>query len=144
MIILNKSKAVKVLKAIGLAPLRLFPGHNTVDEKVVPEYFKNAAAKGVQKECLSVVEGDLLSHEEKTQADKAKKKNDELNRAQKIIKASNEKLVKNDETISGQKSTIETQGEQLAEQKSIIEKMSEQMEQMAAKIEKFSKPKAKK
>ena len=39
MIVKNDSKAVIVLKAIGLPALRLFPGYNTVDQNDIEKYF---------------------------------------------------------------------------------------------------------
>ena len=88
----NNSKAVKVLKAVGLPPLRLFPGCNSVDKASLDKYFKNPAALGIRDEYLSIVQSPTQTDLE--QAEKAKAKNDELNKAKKVIQQQTAKLEK--------------------------------------------------
>lgn len=107
MIIKNNSKHTIVLKAVGLNPLRLFPGYNTVKNEGVEEYFKTEVAKANQKAYLSVVDGKDLSTDDMKAAKAAKKKNDELNKAQRVVRKQNEKLAKNDDTIKKQTDEIE-------------------------------------
>lgn len=126
MIVKNNAKAVIVLKAIGLPNLRLFPGYNTVDEKEIGKYFEgNPAAKGQQKMYLSVVEGESINPEDKIEADKAKKKNELLNKAQRVVKAQKKSLAKNDETISTQSKLIEEQAESIKELQDMMKKLEE-------------------
>ena len=114
MIVKNNAKSVIVLKAIGLPALRLFPGYNTVDENEIGKYFEgNPAAKGQQKMYLSVIEGESLNPEDRIEADKAKKKNELLNKAQHIVKTQKKTLAKNDKTISEQSKLIEEQAESI-------------------------------
>lgn len=106
MIINNKLKSVIVLKAAGMLNLRLFPGYNQVQENGIKKYFTSPAAKAHQKENLIIVESEKLTAEDRIQADKAKEKNDLLNRAQHTIKIQNEKVKKGDQIISDQAKII--------------------------------------
>lgn len=107
MVIVNNSKAVKVLKAIGAPNLRLFPGHNSVANEVAGLYFDgNQAANALKKECLSIVDKDGISLEAREEAKKSAEKNERLNKAQRTIKKNNENLAKNAETIESQANTI--------------------------------------
>lgn len=124
-IINNKLKAVVVLKAVGMPNLRLFPGYNTVNEKGIKNYFTNKAAIAHQKDNLLVVKTESVSAEDKIQADKAKEKNDQLNRAQRVIKLQNEKLEKGDRVIKEQQS-------QLTDQAEIIKQLQADMEKLKA------------
>lgn len=125
MIINNKLKAVVVLKAVGMPNLRLFPGHNTVGESGIENYFTNKAAKAHQKNNLLVVKSESVSAEDKIQADKAKEKNDQLNRAQRVIKSQNEKMEKDDRVIQDQQS-------QLTDQAGIIKQLQADMKKLKA------------
>lgn len=116
MIIYNKSKAVKVLKAVGLPVLRLFPGNNTVDEGTIKGYFEgNPAAEGVRKECLKVVGDESLSGIEKREADSAKEKNDALNKSQRIIKQKDDKIGSQDKVMKEQSELIAKMMEKISE-----------------------------
>lgn len=105
--------------------LRLFPGYNQVNETGIKKYFDNPAAKAHQKENLVVVKSEAISAENQIQADKAKAKNDQLNRAQRVIKTQNERLEKGDRTISDQR-------DQLASQAEIIKQLQADMEKLKA------------
>lgn len=106
MVINNITKAVIVLKAAGMPNLRLFPGYNTVKEAGLKKYFTSLAAKAHQKINLIIVESEVLTAEDKIQADKAEEKNARLNKAQRVIKTQNEKLASDDKTISDQEKII--------------------------------------
>lgn len=94
MIVKNESKHVIALKAVGMPQLRLFPGYNEVKKEDFEKYFEgNPAAKGQAKLYLTVVNDDL-SPEDKEKAKAAKAKNDELNKAQKIIAKQTKELEK--------------------------------------------------
>ena len=125
MIINNKLKSVIVLKAAGMLNLRLFPGYNQVNENGIKKYFNNPAAKAHQKENLVVVKSEATTAEDKIQADKAKEKNDILNKAQRVIKIQNEKMDKGDRIISDQKDQLATQAE-------IIKQLQVDMEKLKA------------
>lgn len=137
MIINNKTKAVIVLKAIGLPNLRLFPGYNTVEEKGLDKYFQSKAALAQQKTNLAVVKSEDATTEEKKLADKAKEKNVRLNKAQRVVKAQNETLAKNDKTISAQEKKLKKQGvdlevaiENQKEQAKLIKELQAQMKEL--------------
>lgn len=137
MIVKNKAKAVIVLKAVGLPNLRLFPGHNTVDEKEIGKYFEgNPAALGQQKMNLSVIEGESLNPEDKKEADAAKKKNEILNRAQRIVKIQKKALDKNDKTISEQVKLIKDQAKSIKELQDAMKKLEETMDEKEVKKDK--------
>lgn len=91
--VLNNSKAVIALKALGHKNLRLFPGANNVlmSEKDFGVFTGNAAVKGyLSKRVLQVVSSDSLTEDEKTAAAKAKEKNDKLNKGQKPLQPKKE------------------------------------------------------
>jgi len=125
MIINNKTKAVIVLKAVGMQNLRLFPGYNTVEEKGLDKYFQNKAALAHQKMNLDVVKTESITAEEKKLANKAKEKNARLNKAQRVVKAQNETLAKNDKTITAQEKELK---EQAIDLETAIENQKEQAE----------------
>ncbi|MCP4090825.1 MAG: hypothetical protein GY746_13700, partial [Gammaproteobacteria bacterium] len=75
MIVLSTATSVKVLKAIGQVPLRLFPGHTDIGNADLDKYTKGNAAKALFTECLSVVGSKELTPAQKSKAKKAKKKN---------------------------------------------------------------------
>lgn len=86
--VLNNSKAVIALKALGKMNLRLIPGANYVDmsEKDFKVFMNNKAAKGYeQKRIIHVVGAETLTDDEKVAAKKAKEKNDKLNKGQKPL-----------------------------------------------------------
>jgi len=142
MIVKNNAKSVIVLKAVGLQALRLFPGYNTVDENDVAKYFEgNPAAAGHKKMSLSVVEGGELTTEDKAKADKAKEKNELLNKAQRVIQKNKKELSKNNKTISEQEKLIVEQGELI---KGMQAKIEEIEKSMTDPDEKPSKSKGKK
>lgn len=101
----NKTKSVIVLKAIGKPNLRLFPGFNAVDGKSIADYFKSPAAQALKVEHLSFTKE--VNAEEGKEAQRAKEKNDQLNKAQKIITKQNRKLADSDKTIMDQQKIIE-------------------------------------
>lgn len=80
-VIENKTKAVKVLKTMGLPTLRLFPGmnHTDLDEKTLKLHQASKVNAAVFKESLRVLGVKDLSTEENETAAAAKKKNDKLN-----------------------------------------------------------------
>ena len=81
MIVINNTAHVIVLKAHGELPLRLFPGHNTVEEKSLEKYMKNnPAAQGFAEKNLKIVNKDGISMDELAEAKRAKEKNDKLNK----------------------------------------------------------------
>lgn len=90
MYIINKTKAVRVLKSYGKPALRLFPGFNTIPEKVdLADYLSTPVAKAVAKECLEIVETAAPDKMEEGKA--AMRKNIALNkekRAQGPVKGS--------------------------------------------------------
>lgn len=100
-IIFSKAKSVKVLKAYNHPNLRIFPGYNTIKENPIV-YFNNPAAEGMKKAFFSIVPSENLTNEEKKQAAAAKAKNDELNKAQKIIKLNDKQIIKDSEIIAKQ------------------------------------------
>jgi hypothetical protein len=133
MIINNKTKAVIVLKAAEMPVLRLFPGHNTVEEKGLNKYFdNNAAAQGQREMNLSVVDSSGLTQEMKEQADKAKEKNDALNKAQRIIKKNKQDLAANQQTIDDQSAIIEQQAQILKDQGQAIQDLKDEIDRMKA------------
>ena len=74
----NTSKRMIVLKAIGKKVLRLFPGHNFVEEPDLNDYTKgNPVVKAIVKESLRFVSEEFTNTEE---ALESKKKNDDLNK----------------------------------------------------------------
>jgi len=121
-IIHNSSKAVKVLKAMDMPVLRLFPGYNYVDAEGYKNYFKNNdAAKGIKKECLREV--DDVDADARKQAKASSEKNDALNKAQKIIKSQEKKLAEGDDTIKDLKKVNKEQADLLAELQKRLEKV---------------------
>jgi len=133
MIINNKTKAVIVLKAVEMPVLRLFPGHNTVEQKGLDKYFDgNPAAEGQRERNLSIVNPDGLTQEMKEKADKAKEKNDALNKANRIIKAAKKGLKINEQTIADQNSLIDQQAGLLREQAEAMKIMKADIEDMKA------------
>ena len=92
MIVQNKSKKVIVFKNIGLPPLRLFPGFNEVPEGIEQYLINNPAASAHAKMKLEFTEKSKLKSDDIKNAELAKKKNDELNKAKKIIKVQDQDL----------------------------------------------------
>ncbi len=91
----NSAKCVITLKAYGEPTLRLFPGNNTVDRDDINVYIDdNDAALALAKEHLRLVDGEILSPDEKKKAKLAMEKNDKLNSANKVLVAANVKLKK--------------------------------------------------
>ena len=128
MIVKNDSKSVIVLKAVGLQNLRLFPGYNTVDQSKIEKYFEgNPAAAGHKKMSLSVVEGGELTADDKAKADKAKEKNELLNKAQRVIQKNKKELSKNNKTISDQDKLIVEQGELIKDMQAKLEEIEKSM-----------------
>ena len=151
MIINNKTKGVIVLKAVGMQNLRLFPGFNTVEEEGLKGYFKGKAALAHQKRNLAVVKSDEVTAEEKKLADKAQKKNERLNKAQRVVKAQNEILVKNDKTISAQTNQLKEQSidldvakEKQEEQEGLIKEQAKSIKELQAGFDKLQKEMKKK
>jgi hypothetical protein len=84
MIIRNRDKRVIVLKAKDMPKLRLFPGPNKVPKDDYEKYFKTDVAKAYLKESLSLSASKDLSANEKALADEFKRRNEKLNKGQKV------------------------------------------------------------
>lgn len=84
----NTSTKMLVLKTVGKAPLRLIPGFNSVDEaKDLSAYTKgNKAAEAMVKDHIVIMKPADLKKDEQDAADKAKAKNDKLNKSAKVLK----------------------------------------------------------
>jgi hypothetical protein len=80
--IINKSKSIKVLKAMDLHRFRLFPGSNMVESKELFDKYieNNKVAKDMCEKYIEVKES--FSPQEKILAEKSKQKNDMLNKGQ--------------------------------------------------------------
>ena len=92
MIVRNKSKKVVVFKSIGLPPLRVFPGFNEIPEGLDQYLINNPAASAHAKKKLEFTEKSKLKSDDVKNAELAKIKNDELNKAKKIIKVQDQDL----------------------------------------------------
>lgn len=95
MLTINSSaKKVIVFKAIGQNPLRIFPGHNSIDvekkDDLAPYMMGNDAAQAAYKKHCSVVDPSEVNKEE---AERALEKNKKLNKAYKQLAAANKKLL---------------------------------------------------
>lgn len=134
MIINNTSKSVKVLKAVGLPALRLFPGHNECKDDDARAYLSNDAAKGMVKECLFIVDGGNLDLEEKEQIEKARKKNAELNKAKRIVQKQETIIKKNESVMSDQEKIIKEQAEKLDSQAKELDAVKIESEEQGAQI----------
>lgn len=136
LIINNKSTCVIVLKAMSLPNLRLFPGHNSVEEKDFAGYVdNNPAAKALVEENLGVVDSDGVTHEMRIEAEAAKEKNEMLNKSAKALKAAENKIDKSDKTIIRQLKQLDKQAEQIEKQSSMIVMLQEQFEELKAVID---------
>ena len=80
------------MKNIGLPPLRLFPGFNEVPDGIEQYIENNPAAAAHAKSKLEIAERNDLGSNDLDSAKLAKKKNDELNKAKKIIKIQDQDL----------------------------------------------------
>ena len=107
----NKSVAVKVLKSLGLQPMRLFPGYNLVDEGELKQHLKSKVGKAFADESLRPV--DSPSKDQEREAKKAAKKNAELNKAKKVISANNKIISDSKDQISKQDKIIADQDKEL-------------------------------
>ena len=107
-LIKNSSKSVKVLKAAGSPTLRLLPGCNKVIENDLKPYLKgNEAANAMFKECLTVLKNvEDISAEEKEEAEKAKEKNDMLNKYSRVFPAREAEICESKNVIKEQAETI--------------------------------------
>ena len=132
MVILNKEKKVIVFKALGLPPLRLFPGHNEVDKDDFSKYIKNTAAKSYLDTSLFMVDASGLTSAEKTQMQIAKERNDELNKANKLIKTQIKEIASKDKDLKASSKEID----------SLKEQNAELLERLAALEEKFAQSEA--
>ncbi len=134
----NESKAVKVLKAFGMAPLRLFPGYNYVEKTELEKYFKNnPAAEGIRKECLSIVKSPTTDQSDQAKA--AEKKNNELNKAKKIIQKRDEQIAKNKEDIAENESVIEELKAENAEKDKELAELNKRIAALEKAAEKSDK-----
>ena len=105
----NGSEAVKVLKAAGAPILRLLPGCNLVSDDSLKLYQEgNTAAQAMFENCLSISEVGDLSADEKKEAERAKEKNDFLNKSARIIQLKDVELDNNKEVINKQAKTIDS------------------------------------
>lgn len=101
MIVINKLKKVIVFKAHGKSPLRLLPGPNEVNDDDFPVYVNQGKASLARaKSDLDVVDYKVLTSEEREQAKIAKARNDELNKANKLIKVQEKKLDKSNSQVN--------------------------------------------
>ena len=77
MTIINSSaKGVKVLKAIGLPPLRIFPGANDVGNVNIDDYIRhNEAGQAMTAKFFTTIGVKSLSEEDRKAAELSKKKN---------------------------------------------------------------------
>ena len=115
--ILSTAKSMLVFKALGMAPLRIFPGYNYVEEKDLNKYFdKNPAALAKRKEFLKASDFDL-TRKEAEQAAAAEAKNKELNKANRIIKSNAKTMDDDKKTIGDQEKAIKALEEQAAADK---------------------------
>ncbi len=106
LVVKNKRKKVKVLKAMGKPALRLMPGLNNVDEKDLDDYSKgNPAAKAIIKKDLRII-SDKLSQQERQEAKAAQEKNDLLNKSGLAIKKVQEALLKKEQESKDDKAKI--------------------------------------
>lgn len=124
MIIRNMSKSVKVFKALGHVPLRILPGYNEIGEIDPKPYFAgNKAAKAMFKTYMTTHDEADLDEDSLVEAAKAKKKNDDLNRAYKVLKAKDVKLEENKTTITDQAKMIKEQSDLIAEMQKRLAKL---------------------
>lgn len=132
-IIHSKALRVIVFKAHGMPNLRIFPGHNTVNEEGFKNYFEdNKAAQAQQKDYLSAVEPSGLSSDEKIIADRAKTKNDDLNKVRRINAENEKRLEASDTTVKEQAKIIKSQGKKLEDQDEQLKAMQESIEALQA------------
>jgi len=133
MIIRNKSKAVKVLKTIGLPTLRVLPGHNNLGDKKLDDYTeKSHINKAIADEFFEVVDGNNMTKDERLKAEYAKEKNDMLNKNQKIAKANEKKL-------SQAEGKLAKTEKQLAKTEDKLKKTEEKMEAMSKRLDAIEK-----
>ena len=97
--VISDAKKVLVFKSAKQPPLRVFPGPNNIDvdaKKGLDDYFKgNRAAQGFFKDHCRIVEAGKFNNE---RAETSRLKNNELNKAWKLVKATKTQLkVKSDE-----------------------------------------------
>ena len=132
----NRSKATKVLKALGRVDIRLFPGFNNVNisEDELMIYLDSNSARGMVKECLRVdVDKANLSEQELKQVQLAKEKNDAMNKAQQTIKKQNELLAKGGAVTKEQNETLKKQGEIIEAQTKMLEDLKKEIEEIKNK-----------
>lgn len=122
-IIRSTAKKVLVFKALGEAPIRVFPGSNKVDDRdsiedLKPFLHKNKAATAMWKENCSIIGKEDADME---QAEISFQKNKTLNNAYVVIK-------KHEKTIEENKAAG-------LESEKIMKEMAETMSSMKARIE---------
>lgn len=137
--ILSKAKSVLVFKSNGLPTLRILPGYNSVDGNGIENYFKSDAAKAMQKDFLVPVDGELNKADEK-QAMLAKEKNDELNKAQRIIKSKDKQIAKASSKNNESETIIKDLKAQLVTSNDMITKLSERLDALESPAMDTEKP----
>lgn len=114
MIVRNNKKRVIVLKSFEAAPLRLLPGMNEVEGDLKVYTKGNPAAAATVKECLSIVEADGLTAEERAEAKDAKSKNDKLNASAKVLKVAQENLAQAEKKLANSDATLKEMADKIA------------------------------
>ena len=130
MIIENKSKSVKVLKACGQSTLRLFPGFNDIGKVDLDGYrskVSEALFNDPKDKCLFVAKHEL-STEERAASKSAKEKNDMLNKAQRINKQNTKKLEKNAKVKKADDKLIKEQNDTIKKQEKLIADLTKRMD----------------
>ena len=108
-VIYNNTKSVRVLQAVGVKPLRLFPGFNqfTGSKEDLAKFTDgNKAAQAMFRNDLKIV-NEEMTEEEKAQAIASKEKNDTLNKAKKVIQVQEKDIKKQKTEIDDLKKKIE-------------------------------------
>lgn len=127
MFIQSSHTKVVALKAAGQKTLRIFPGPNQLSDDVeLDAYTKgNIAAAAQVSKHMKVVKKEELSGDEVKQAQLVKKRNDELNKAKKVIKV--------------QKKELKASEKELKELQATVKALTEKIEALKPKKEKDKK-----
>jgi len=140
LVINSNAKKALVFKAMGLKTLRILSGHNLTDfdeiDELSPYMVGNKAAQAMFKDHCSGVDP---KHVNKKQAEASKKRNDELNKAQKIISVANENLLKKEDENAVLEKQVKDQDKKLESQGKKLDKMAKMIEKLEAKLDKKDK-----
>ena len=129
----NNSKKVLVLKSVRASALRLLPGFNHVELENLNIYTdNNPAAKALVKEHLSVINPADVTAAEKTEADKAKKKNDKLNKSASLLKKAQDNLLKAEDKFKTEKEKSLASDLEIEKLKSQLKDMQIAMKELMA------------